>query len=38
MNRLIAVINDTDVVIVKYAELDPVIKDIGYFLEQEKNR
>jgi hypothetical protein len=34
MNRLIAIINDTDVVVVKYVELDPVIKNIGYFLEK----
>jgi hypothetical protein len=37
LNRLIAIINDTDVVVVKYVELDPVIKDIGYFLEKEQN-
>jgi hypothetical protein len=35
--RLIVVINDTDVVIARYIEIDPVIKDIGYFLEKEKN-
>jgi hypothetical protein len=33
LNRLIAVINETDVVLVKYVELDPVIKEIGYFLK-----
>jgi hypothetical protein len=33
LNRLIAVINETDVVMVKYVELDPVIKEIGYFLK-----
>lgn len=38
LNRLIAVINDTDVAVVKYVEIDPVVKDIGYFLEKEKNR
>jgi len=37
LNRLIAIINNTDMVVVKYVELDPVIKDIGYFLEKEKN-
>ena len=37
LNRLIAIINNSDVVVVKYVELDPVIKDIGYFLEKEKN-
>ena len=37
INRLIAIINDTDIVVVKYVELDPVMKDIGYFLDQEKN-
>lgn len=33
LNRLIAMINKTDMVIVKYIELDPVIKEIGYFLK-----
>jgi hypothetical protein len=33
LNRLIAIINDSDTVMVKYVELDPVIKEIGYFLE-----
>jgi hypothetical protein len=37
LNRLIAIINDTDVVVARYVELDPPIKDIGYFLEKEKN-
>jgi V8-like Glu-specific endopeptidase len=37
LNRLIVVINDTDIVMARYIELDPVIKDIGYFLEKEKN-
>jgi len=37
LNRLIVVINDKDVVIARYIELDPIIKDIGYFLEKEKN-
>jgi hypothetical protein len=37
LNRLIVVINDTDIVIARYIEIDPVIKDIGYFLEKEKN-
>jgi len=37
INRLIAVINDTDVVVARYMDLDPVIKDISYFLEKEKN-
>jgi hypothetical protein len=37
LNRLIAVINGTDTVIARYIELDPVIKDIGYFFEKEKN-
>jgi hypothetical protein len=37
LNRLIAIINNTDTVVVKYIELDPVIKDIGYFLEKEEN-
>jgi hypothetical protein len=33
INRLIAIINETDVVLVKYMELDPVIKEIDYFLK-----
>ena len=33
INRLIAVINETDIVLVKYMELDPVIKEIDYFLK-----
>jgi len=37
LNRLVAVINDTDMVVARYVDLDPVIKDIGYFLEKEKN-
>jgi hypothetical protein len=37
LDRLIAVINDTDTVAARYVDLDPVIKDIGYFLEKEKN-
>ena len=37
LDRLIAVINDTVVVVARYMELDPLIKDIGYFLEKEKN-
>ncbi len=37
LNRLIVVINDTDTVMARYIELDPVIKDIGYFFEKEKN-
>jgi hypothetical protein len=37
INRLIIVINDEDSVVASYVELDPVIKDIGYFLEKEKN-
>jgi hypothetical protein len=38
LDRLVAIINETDTVLVKYVELDPVIKEIDYFLEQEKNR
>jgi Domain of unknown function (DUF4340) len=37
LDRLIVVINNTSTVVAKYIELDPVIKDIGYFLEKEKN-
>lgn len=35
-NQLFAVINNTDTVIIKYVELDPVMKEIGYFLHHEK--
>lgn len=35
-NQLFAVINNTDTVIIKYVELDPVIKEIGYFIHREK--
>lgn len=38
LDRLIAIINETDVVLVKYMEIDPIIKEIGYFIKQEKNR
>jgi hypothetical protein len=38
LNRLIVVVNDTDVAVAKYVEIDPVMKGIGYFLEKEKNR
>jgi hypothetical protein len=38
LNRLIVVVNDTDVAVAKYVEIDPVMKEIGYFLEKEKNR
>lgn len=33
INRLIAIINDTDIVVVRYVEIDPVIKEIDYFLK-----
>jgi hypothetical protein len=36
LNRLYAVMNKTDTVLAKYVELDPVMKEIGYFLNQEK--
>lgn len=35
-NRLFAVINNTDTVLIKYVELDPVMKEIGYFINHEK--
>jgi len=34
LNQLYAVINNTDTILVKYVELDPVIKEIGYFMNQ----
>ncbi len=37
LNRLYAVMNKTDTVLVKYVELDPVMKEIGYFLNRKKN-
>jgi len=36
LNRLYAVMNKTDTVLAKYVELDPVMKKIGYFLNQRK--
>ncbi|KPK85437.1 MAG: hypothetical protein AMS27_07240, partial [Bacteroides sp. SM23_62_1] len=36
LNRLFGVINNTDTVIIKYVDLDPIMKEIGYFLQHEK--
>ncbi len=35
-NRLFAVINNADTTLIKYIDLDPVMKEIGYFLDHEK--
>ena len=35
-DRLYAVMNNTDTTLLKYVEIDPVLKETGYFLKDEK--